>query len=312
MHLDFKQHILPVAIVAAGFALVITLSLALEKARPALPADYADSDLALQGKKLKGYALGAEGLIADWYWILSLQYLGGKIMDSKDGSIQIDNLDALNPRLLYPYLENATELDPHLSAAYSFGAIVLPAIDTRKAIELTEKGIRNNPENWRLFQYLGYIHWKQKDYASAAAVYERGSTIPGAPPFMKQMVAAMNARGGSRETARAIYGQILASAEDEQSKRSAQVRLYELQAQDEIEAVNGVLSEMRSSGGPCAKNLSQLFPKLRSIRLPSGSDFRIDRNNDLIDPSDIPYLFDTTKCEIKIDQNRSTIPISRD
>src|SRR5687768_13993246 len=116
MHFDPKQHILPAAIVLAGLALVVTLSLNLEKARPALPADYADSDLALQGKKLKGYALGAEGLIADWYWILSLQYLGGKIMGSDEGLMGIDNLSSLNPRLLHPYLENATELDPKLTS----------------------------------------------------------------------------------------------------------------------------------------------------------------------------------------------------
>src|SRR5688572_18119906 len=198
MSLDLKQHIFPVAIVMAGFALVIAISASLEKVRPELPPDYADSDLALQGKKLKGYALGAEGLIADWYWMLSLQYLGGKIMGSDEETIRIDNLSSLNPRLLYPYLENATELDPKFTAAYSFGAIVLPAIDPQKAIDLTEKGIRNNPESWRLYQYLGYIHWNRKDYKAAASTYEKGSQIPGSPPFMRQMVAAMNAAGGSR------------------------------------------------------------------------------------------------------------------
>ncbi|MEQ1765508.1 MAG: hypothetical protein ABL984_20435, partial [Pyrinomonadaceae bacterium] len=102
MHLDLKQHILPGAIIIAGFALIVVLSSSLEKVRPELPADYADSDLALQGKKLKGYSLGAEGLIADWYWMQSLQYLGGKIVNSQDETVRIDDLTSLNPRLLYP------------------------------------------------------------------------------------------------------------------------------------------------------------------------------------------------------------------
>src|SRR5688572_17987394 len=133
MSLDLKQHILPGAIVILGFALVIAISSSLENARPVLPPDYADSDLALQGKKLKGYSLGAEGLIADWYWMQSLQYLGGKIVSSEDETVRIDDLTALNPRLLFPYLENATELDPKFTAAYSFGAIVLPGVDPAKA-----------------------------------------------------------------------------------------------------------------------------------------------------------------------------------
>ena len=307
MHLDLKQHVLPAAIVVAGFALVIMLSLTLERARPELPADYADSDLALQGKKLKGYALGAEGLIADWYWILSLQYLGGKIMDSEDGTIRIDNLSTLNPRLLYPYLENATELDPHLSAAYSFGATVLPAIDTEKAIELTEKGIRNNPENWRLFQYLGYIHWNRKDYAAAAETYEKGSKIPGAPPFMRQMVAAMNAAGGSRETARAIYSQMLNESEDEQSKANAQVRLNELDSMDEIEAANGILADFQERVGRCPVRISEIFPSLRNVSLPAGNKFEIDATPDLVDPTGVPYHFDRSKCAVALAQE-SKIP----
>ena len=65
MRIGLIQHVLPSAIIVAGIALVVALSISLDKMRPALPAEYADSDLALQGKKLRGYALGSEGLIAD-------------------------------------------------------------------------------------------------------------------------------------------------------------------------------------------------------------------------------------------------------
>ena len=298
MHLDLKQHILPGAIVIVGFALIIALSASLEKSRPELPADYADSDLALQGKKLKGYSLGAEGLLADWYWMQSLQYLGGKIVNSQDETIRIDELTSLNPRLLYPYLENATELDPKFTAAYSFGAIVLPGIDSNKAIELTEKGIRNNPDHWRLYQYLGYIYWRQKDYVNAAATYEKGSRVPGSPPFMRQMVAAMNAAGGSRETARAIYAQMFNESEDEQSRSNAQIRLFELDSIDEIDAVNKALSDLKDRTGRCPDRVSDTFSTIKSIQLPAGNEFQIDRSNNLVDPTGVPYLFNRSTCSI--------------
>lgn len=300
MQLSLKHDLLASAIAAISLAIVITLSLTLEEARPQLPADYADSDLALQGKKLRGYSLGAEGLIADWYWMLSLQYLGGKIMNSKDETIRVDDLTALNPRLLYPYLENATELDPKFKAAYSFGAVVLPGIDPEKAIELTEKGIRNNPENWRLYQYLGYIHWRRKNFQKAAETYDKGSRIPGSPPFMRQMVAAMNAAAGSRETARAIYQQMLSESEDEQSKANAQLRLHEIDSLEETEAVNKTLADSRERNGRCPQRLSEIYSALRTLALPAGNEFLIDNGGNLADPTGVPYDFDPGSCTIRL------------
>jgi hypothetical protein len=67
------------AVIILGFSAVFVLSNHLEQVRPAPPEGYADSDLALKGAKLKGFSLGLEGLLADWYWMQSLQYIGDKI-----------------------------------------------------------------------------------------------------------------------------------------------------------------------------------------------------------------------------------------
>src|SRR5688572_7272954 len=101
MNRNSKQILSALSLVAAGFALVFVLSNFLEKNRPALPQGFEDSDLAVQGGRLKGFALGFEGLIADWYWMQSLQYIGGKILKI-EGNINLDNLRPINPRLLYP------------------------------------------------------------------------------------------------------------------------------------------------------------------------------------------------------------------
>ena len=124
--------------IALGFVLIVLLSNFVEAKRIDLPESYMDSDLSLQGKRLKGWALGAESLLADWYWMNSLQYVGTKRVNSSS-DVNIDDLRPLNPRLLYPLLDNATDLDPHFIAVYSYGASVLPAIDPQQAIALTEK-----------------------------------------------------------------------------------------------------------------------------------------------------------------------------
>lgn len=288
------------AILIAGVVLVPILSTYTQAIRPALPEGFEDSDLAVQGKKLKGFALGSEGMIADWYWILSLQYIGDKFVAQGDSEINLDDLRALNPRLLYPYLDNATDLDPKFLAAYSYGAIVLPAISRQDAIALTEKGIANNPGSWRLYQYLGYIYWRDKNFQKAAEVYIAGSKIAGAPAFMLQMGAAMMSQGGSRGIARQMYTQMLEAAEDEQSKRNAELRLFELDATDELEAVNKILADRRSVTGVCPAKLADIYPQLSSVTLPNGGDFEIDKDNALVDPTKVPYNFDQAKCSASL------------
>jgi tetratricopeptide (TPR) repeat protein len=292
--------IISTAVIVFGFAAVVALSGFTASHRVTMPVGYEDSDLAFRGQDLKGWALGAEGLLADWYWMWSLQHIGGKLLRSTDDEINLDDLRPLNPRLLHPLLDNAAELDPEFMAVYSYGASVLPAIDQELAIDLVRKGIDRNPEAWRLYQYLGYIYWRMKQYEKAAEVYERGSRIAGAPAFMRQMVAAMNTQGGSRDTARGIYAQMLAEAEDQQSRNIAELRLMELDALDEIDAINALLRSARESNGRCSSGLAEIFPRLRSVKLPHNNEFSVDAANNLVDPAGVPYVLDRETCTVSI------------
>ena len=305
----FKNTILPLAIIVVGFAGVIGLSGYLDRIRPVLPADYDDSDLTMNGSRLKGFALGFEGLMADWYWMRSLQYIGGKLIKSNAEFVNIDDLSNLNPRLLYPMLQNATDLDPHFIAAYSYGAVVMPAIDKEKAIEIAQKGIANNPTEWRLYQYLGYIYWKIGRYDLAADTYERGSEIAGAPPFMRLMAASMKTEGGSRSTAREIFRQMLADSDDPMVKLTAERRLKELDSLDEREAIDKALADFRERTGRCASTLAEIAPSLLQVKLPAGNEFMVDRAGNLIDPTEAPYVLDKENCRVKLDAARTGLPV---
>jgi|SRR5580765_5434421 len=301
---------LPAVIIVAGFAAAYGLSDYLESSRPPLPDDFADTDLSMNGSRLKGFAFGTEGLIADWYWMRSLQYIGDKMLSSKAEKINLDDLRGLNPRLLYPYLDNATDLDPHFIAPYSYGAVVLPAIDPEKAIAITEKGIANNPNEWRFYQYLGYIYWKLERYDKAAETYETGSAIPGAPPFMKLMAAVMKTKGGSRDTARKMYRQMLASSDDEQVQTTAKFHLQELDSLDERDAIDKVLADQKERSGRCANSLSEILPMLMQVKLPEGRDFSVDNAKRLVDPTGAPYLLDKDSCRVKLDAANTKLPVA--
>src|SRR5215218_4501787 len=111
-----------VLVILSGFFAVFFLTGFVESKRPPLPANYENEDAALRGSRFKGFVFGAEGLMADWYWMNSLQYMGKKISSVGLANLNLEDMTSLNPRLLYPYLDIATDLDPKFLAPYSYGA----------------------------------------------------------------------------------------------------------------------------------------------------------------------------------------------
>jgi tetratricopeptide (TPR) repeat protein len=312
MHKNPKQLIISIVAVIFGFGLIFVLSNFVEKARPTLPENYADEDLVMKGSRLKDFSLGYNGLIADWYWMQSLQYIGDKVSNSKEERINLDDLRSLNPRLLYPLLDTATDLDPQFLVVYSYGAVVLPAIDPEQAIKIAEKGIANNPNEWRFYQHLGFIYWRTRNYEKAAEVYSEGGKINGAPDFFKLMTAQMKTQGGSRETARTMYEQMYEEAQDSQTKEVAALRVLELDSLDERDAIRPLLEDFKQKNGRCPENWREVYPILRGQKLKSNKNLRFDSASfSPLDPTNIPYLLiqKADKCEVTIDTKSSKIPV---
>lgn len=307
MSISPKKIIFSSGFICLGFGLIFVLSGFIEKNRPPLPENYADTDLALQGAKLKDFSLGFNGLLADFYWMQSLQYVGNKIINSRQ-KVDIENLRPLDPRLLYPLLDNATDLDPRFIEAYTYGTVVLPAVDNEQAIKLAEKGIQNNPNEFRLYQQLGFIYWKTGNYTKASEIYGEGAKIPGAPAFLQMMSARMKTEGGSRETSREIYRQMYAESEDTQVKDNALIRLLELDSLDERDALRKVLQDFKAKNNRCAAHWREIIPQLRSAVLPTKKDFRIDGAGNIVDPTDAPYILDKEKCEATLDFEKTKLP----
>ena len=303
-----KDLLITILILTLGFGSVVGLSSYLERNRVHLPEAYEDDDLALQAKRLKGYSLGAEGLISDWYWMRALQYIGGKIVRTGLDQLNLDDLTPLNPRLLYPMLDISTELDPKSMAPFSYGATILPAISAEQAIALTKKGIEHNPDNWRLYQYLGYIYWRLNDYEKAGETYDAGANIPGAPAFFRMMAARVRTEAGSRDLAREIYKQSIAEAPDDGSRQASEARLLELDSLDERDAIDAVLKEYKAQTGNCARGWGDILSRLSRVELPHGLELKVDAQNNVVDPSGAPYKLNLTTCRTELGPG-SKIPL---
>jgi tetratricopeptide (TPR) repeat protein len=163
------------------------------------------------GRTLKRASLGFDGLLADLYWVRTVQYFGRELERQRSKS---DTIDLRQMRLLEQLLAITTELDPHHIPAYRFGAFFLRYIDQEKAISFAEQGIRNNPDQWRLYQDLGFVYFREGRYREAGEVYRRGSRVAGAPAWMHAMAASMIAKGGDRETSREMFRRLCEGSED--------------------------------------------------------------------------------------------------
>ena len=293
---DFKL----LALVVAGIVAVIMLSRVIDQHRPPVQQGIAEENLYLNGNTAKRLSLGFNGLVADWYWMRSLQYVGRKVLDSEQGPM-LDNLGTLNLKLLAPLLDNATTLDPTFIEPYEYAAIVLPGVDTQAAIRITQKGIAANPSSWRLYHQLGYIYWQQGDYATAAATYDAGARIPGAPQWMNGMKAKMSLEGGSRTTAREIYSRMLQDSTDPKIRDMATVRLKQLDSLDQRDLIRKVLAGYKTKRNQCPSSWVEIAPALQAFRIP------LDRQAAPLDPAGFPYLLISDTCDVALDP-ASSIP----
>ena len=288
------------SIILVGLASVVGLSQWIDSHRlPAYDA-VAEEQLYLQGATVRRMSLGFNGLAADWYWMRSLQYVGGKLLNTHE-NIRLDNMSPLNLKLLAPLLDAATTLDPQFMEPYEYAAVVLPGVSVENAIRIINKGIAANTSAWRLYQHLGYIYWQQKDFKAAAEAYGRGARIPGSPPWMEAMKAKMLAEGGSPATAREIYLHMYQEAGDEKVKEMARRHLMRLDSLDERDGLRKILAAYQSRSGRCPSSWREVEPVFRALRL------RVDAAGAPLDPSGTPYVLDNTKCEVELDP-KSDVP----
>jgi tetratricopeptide (TPR) repeat protein len=204
---------------------------------------------------LRRMSLGYTGLMADLYWTRAVQYYGGKHHNEADPHYE----------LLAPLLDITTDLDPKLTVAYEFGASFLApnppegAGRPDLAVALLEKGIRANPNMWRLYSALGFVHYMdRKDYAAAADAFQRGSRVPNAHPFLKTVAAKMAEKSGDLETSRMLWTMTYDSVQDATIRDNAANHLLALQAESDLNGLEKVIDLFRGRTGRAPASWNEL------------------------------------------------------
>lgn len=289
-----------VAVIVIGLGATFLVSRAIDANRPVADAAFEEERLYLSGRAARRISLGFEGLMADWYWMRSLQYVGRKIMSVPD-NVPIDDLGALNLKLLAPLLDVSTTLDPQFMEAYEYAAVVLPAVNVDEAIRITKKGVDANPQAWQLYHHLGFIYWQRGDFKTAGEYYGAGATTPDAPTWMQAMKARMVAEGGSRNTAREIYARMAEGSNDDQIKEMARRRLMQLDSWDQRDTLRKLLTAFKNQSGRCLGSWREVGGVLQTLHI------AVDTNGAPVDPSGFPYRLVKNGCDVDLDP-KSEVP----
>jgi hypothetical protein len=229
------------------------------------------------GPGLPRATLGFNALLADVYWIRAIQHYG-------------DTRRSKNPHKrftsLFPLLDLTTTLDPRFTVAYRFGAIFLaePFPDgpgrADQAIALLKRGLEADPKRWQYAQDAGFVYyWWLQDYKTAAAWFDRAASIDGAPWWMRSMAASTLALGGDRGSSRLLWRQLYETSEHEWVRSNAQLKLMQLDALDQMDALASVVRRYAQLTGRTATT----WAELGSAGLLGGLP---------VDPSGVPYRLD--------------------
>ena len=242
---------------------------------------------------IKRMSLGYDGLMADIYWTRVVQYFGRQ-HQVRSRSSRYD--------LLLPLLDITVTLDPHLIVAYEFGSFFLSqqppegAGRPDEAVAFVERGIRENPDNWRLYYHLGFIHYLERhDYKAASDAFLRGSKVPNAHPWLRTMAAAMAEFGGDIRTARFLWERIYESTDDKLIRSNAVKRLRALEVDEVVPQLEAAVQLYKQRTGRLPASFMEMLSAgyLRALPTdPLGYPYKLmpDGRVEVQSPDDLPFI----------------------
>ena len=280
-------------VLATLLATTVTIEVVRDRLTPAHQITarylYVRSDTAL-----RRLAVAYQALLADVYWIRTIQHYGGD-------RLSID--DRNRYELLYPLLDITTTLDPRFTLAYRFGAIFLaepfPGGPGRpdQAVALLRKGVQASPSKWEYVHDIAFVYyWQLRDAATAARWFQRASEIPGAPEWLQPLAATMLIQGGDRTSSRFLWRQLHASAEQDWLRSIAERRLVQLDALDQIDQLEAAVRRFERQVGP--ERLT--WPRLVREGVVPGVP---------VDPTGTPYELDPIRGTVTVSPRSELFPM---
>jgi len=199
---------------------------------------------------LKLMSLGNPGLVADIFYLWSIQYYS-----------------LFQPHERFLYLETIsnliTELDPLYVDAYRIGALIMEIqtggdeAELKRAVRhLFDKGLRNLPDNWSLAESAAWdLFMRFRDREAALHYAEIAAQSPDAPARIKRMVGVWRDKQGvwSVDDSIAYWRAAAADAVDDYDRKMCLSKLYDAVFTKDRQRLDPVLAAQARISGSCAE-----------------------------------------------------------
>jgi hypothetical protein len=205
------------------------------------------------GTALRAMSMGLYAPLADLVWLRFIQYYGEHRMTDA----RFD--------LLYHILDILTTLDGRFTYAYTLGSLMLTHDAQRpdQAHQLLRKGMRLNPDEWRLPFIYGFINYAfLAEYSVARTYFRIASSKPDAPDVAQRWAAFVTYfKLGDLKTALALWIDLYNNTENPEEKVLATYYIGKIRAKLDIEFLNNKVQEFKKKH---EREPSDLYELVRS------------------------------------------------
>lgn len=197
-------------------------------------------------------ALGYENLVADVYWIGTIQYYENAWDHHR------------KPRDLYAMTNFLTDVDPHYCMAYFYAGLALMNnhMDSRDFIALLTKGSSDDscPTSWRNPFLLSYYYiFELQDFQSAAPWMRRACILHQGHKLYCSLATRLESITGEPEEGIALLRETMASNDDPTANYVFSQRLQELEAKIIERDLTAAVKRYAERHGAPPTRLSDLF-----------------------------------------------------
>lgn len=246
----------------------------LEKAAPARIGQVGEGGVLLKPSVLKVVALGFDNLLADLYYMKSIQYFGVKD-SSREPMVH-----------MYSLINAAVSLDPKFDFAYRFGWTALMYNDSRgeeanleEADDLISRGAKNCSESYRAnFTYAFHLFYYMEDYGLAADYLDKTTSLTGVSAYAI-LAGRLRAQAGSPDVSIEFLERMLSEEKDPRVKEKLARRILELKGHKVILGLEKVAGKFLEDNGRYPADINELVSRGYISRVPEepfGGEFVLD------------------------------------
>ncbi|MDH4187317.1 MAG: hypothetical protein OEV08_09985, partial [Nitrospira sp.] len=166
-------------------------------------------------------------------WLQVIQVIGERKISEETG------------QWLYQAVDRITTLDPKFVRAYEAGshALCMLVVMPEESNRLLEKGIRHNPQEWKLPFLLGVnYYFELADDEKAAEAMAQAARLPGAPVGLARLAAKLFVSARSPQQAVELMAKVYEETSDENVRKMLEVRLKESIVERDLQILERAIS----------------------------------------------------------------------